>query len=546
MARLTEELGFDAFFRSDHYMRIGEGDPGPGLDRRVGDARRARARDVAHPPRHARDSGDVPVSGRARHLGRAGRRDERGPRRARPRWRAGTTAEHAAYGIPFPPTGTASRCSRTSSRSSPACGRRRPASGSTTWAGSTRSSTPPPCRSRCSADATDHHRRVRREAHAAPRGAVRRRVQPAVPARRLLPRRVRRVRARVRSGRARSRRRCATRSRSSLCVGRDEAEFERRAAAIGRTPDDLRANAAGGLVDEVVERIHAFGEAGAETVYLQVLDLDDHDHVRLDRGRGRAPPLRRNSDGRPLRSARRTAEHEHRRAARSCGAASRSSASTGSRSGITSTRPTHRQPALPRGDHVAHRARGDDRTRARAARSSTPRATAIPRCSPTRSRRSTRSPNGRIVLGLGGGWLQKEYDVYGMPYGTRRRTAAHARRVHPVRARAAHAGAHDVRRASSSRCSDAQCEPKPVQERLPIWIGGGGEKVTLRICARARRRLERAVHPARRVGAQGQGARRALRTHRPRSRDDHEVGQRRHGVHRRGAARAVRRDGRTT
>src|SRR5882757_5445992 len=30
VAQLAEELGFDAFFRSDHYQRIGEGDPGPG------------------------------------------------------------------------------------------------------------------------------------------------------------------------------------------------------------------------------------------------------------------------------------------------------------------------------------------------------------------------------------------------------------------------------------------------------------------------------------------------------------------------------------
>src|SRR6478752_2092865 len=30
VAQLTEELGFDAFFRSDHYQRIGDGDPGPG------------------------------------------------------------------------------------------------------------------------------------------------------------------------------------------------------------------------------------------------------------------------------------------------------------------------------------------------------------------------------------------------------------------------------------------------------------------------------------------------------------------------------------
>jgi alkanesulfonate monooxygenase SsuD/methylene tetrahydromethanopterin reductase-like flavin-dependent oxidoreductase (luciferase family) len=66
-----------------------------------------------------------------------------------------------------------------------------------------------------------------------------------------------------------------------VCVGHDEAEFTKRADAIGHKPEDLRANAAGGLPGEVVARIHAFADAGAETIYLQVLDLDDHDHLRL-------------------------------------------------------------------------------------------------------------------------------------------------------------------------------------------------------------------------------------------------------------------------
>jgi F420-dependent oxidoreductase-like protein len=65
------------------------------------------------------------------------------------------------------------------------------------------------------------------------------------------------------------------------CCGRDEAEFERRAAAIGRSPDELRANGAAGLPHEVVDRLHAFAGAGAETAYLQVLDLTDLDHLRL-------------------------------------------------------------------------------------------------------------------------------------------------------------------------------------------------------------------------------------------------------------------------
>jgi F420-dependent oxidoreductase-like protein len=66
-----------------------------------------------------------------------------------------------------------------------------------------------------------------------------------------------------------------------VCCGADEAEVTRRAASIGRKPDELRAHGAAGTPDEVVERLRAFGELGASTVYLQVLDLDDLDHIRL-------------------------------------------------------------------------------------------------------------------------------------------------------------------------------------------------------------------------------------------------------------------------
>jgi F420-dependent oxidoreductase-like protein len=66
-----------------------------------------------------------------------------------------------------------------------------------------------------------------------------------------------------------------------VCCGRDEAEIERRAARIGRKPDELRANGAAGTPDEVVARLEAFAGIGADTVYLQVLDLHDLDHIEL-------------------------------------------------------------------------------------------------------------------------------------------------------------------------------------------------------------------------------------------------------------------------
>ena len=66
-----------------------------------------------------------------------------------------------------------------------------------------------------------------------------------------------------------------------LCCGRDEAEISRRAAAIGREVDELRENGLAGTPDEVVAKALTFGAAGAARLYLQVLDLSDLDHLEL-------------------------------------------------------------------------------------------------------------------------------------------------------------------------------------------------------------------------------------------------------------------------
>ncbi len=66
-----------------------------------------------------------------------------------------------------------------------------------------------------------------------------------------------------------------------LCCGKDEAELRRRAEAIGRDVADLRATAIAGTPAECVDRIGRFAELGATRLYLQTLDVDDLDHVEL-------------------------------------------------------------------------------------------------------------------------------------------------------------------------------------------------------------------------------------------------------------------------
>lgn len=64
-----------------------------------------------------------------------------------------------------------------------------------------------------------------------------------------------------------------------LAVGNTEAEFSRRAEAIGREAAELRQNGLAGVVEEVRERLAEYREAGCTRMYFQVLDLKDLEHL---------------------------------------------------------------------------------------------------------------------------------------------------------------------------------------------------------------------------------------------------------------------------
>lgn len=90
---------------------------------------------------------------------------------------------------------------------------------------------------------------------------------------------------------------------------------------------------------------------------------------------------------------------------------------------------------------------------------------------------------GRMILGLGAGWYEREYQAYGYPFPSGRERLVHLEEALTVIPRlwnettVSFAGDH-------VQLDGAFCEPKPLQAHLPILVGGGGEKVTLRIEAR--------------------------------------------------------------
>jgi len=280
VARASEDLGFDAFFRSDHYLRIGDGDglPGPtdawvtlaGIARetnriRLGTLVTSATFRLPGPLAITVAEVDAMSGGRVELGLGAG-------------W---YEAEHTAYGIPFPPLGE--RFERLEEQlaivtglwSTPAgerfsfTGRHYQVSDSPALPKPVQRPGPPiiiggggPARTPrlaasfgsefnlafCPLEVTgDQFERVRAACEVAGRD----------PGSLVLS------------------------AAQAVCCGRDEVEIAGRAAAIGREVAELREHGLCGTPDEVLSKLAAYTALGAERIYLQILDVADLDHLAL-------------------------------------------------------------------------------------------------------------------------------------------------------------------------------------------------------------------------------------------------------------------------
>jgi F420-dependent oxidoreductase-like protein len=90
---------------------------------------------------------------------------------------------------------------------------------------------------------------------------------------------------------------------------------------------------------------------------------------------------------------------------------------------------------------------------------------------------------GRLTLGIGAGWQENEHASYGIPLGTIRERLDRFEESVPIllgllrEPRTTFAGTYFT-------VTDAPNQPAPVQARMPLLIGGAGEKRTMRIAAR--------------------------------------------------------------
>lgn len=277
VAKATEDLGFDAFFRSDHYLRMGnvDGLPGPtdawitlaGLAR---ETKRIRL-------------GTLMTAGTFRLPGvlavQVAQVDQMSGGRVELGLGAGWFEdEHKAYGIPFPKE----KFARLEEQLAVVTGLWETKVGDTfdfhgTYYDLTDSpALPKPAQDRIPVLIGGHG------ATRTPKLAARYASEFNIP--------FASIEDSVRQfGRVRAAAEEAGRSADDLtysnalvvCVGRDDQEVARRAAAIGREVDELKANGLAGSPAEVVEKIGRYAAIGSQRIYLQILDLADLDHLEL-------------------------------------------------------------------------------------------------------------------------------------------------------------------------------------------------------------------------------------------------------------------------
>lgn len=93
---------------------------------------------------------------------------------------------------------------------------------------------------------------------------------------------------------------------------------------------------------------------------------------------------------------------------------------------------------------------------------------------------------GRVVMGLGAGWHRREFQSFGLSFLERRDRIRQLSEAYDCIDALLNTGGEPVTyEGKFFQLDDAHCTPAPAQKRLPIWIGGGGEQLTLRVAARS-------------------------------------------------------------
>ena len=129
---------------------------------------------------------------------------------------------------------------------------------------------------------------------------------------------------------------------------------------------------------------------------------------------------------------------------------------------------------------------------------------------------------GRLDWGIGAGWYEHEFNGLRLRVPGGQGPHRHAARDRRDREVDVDRARRHPTRAGTSNLQGAQCDPKPVQQpHPPIWIGGGGEQLTLRVVARHADRSNFGGKPHE-FAHKCRGAEGALQGRRPRLRRDHQ------------------------